>query len=167
MIAGPEMEGRETSTNGQRRAAAYIENEMRTIGLAPGNGPDYQMIYPLYSDSMELAAISINGQPLEWKKSFTVRSENYTANQSFSEAVYADGYGAYSFKTPEQSQIDRTVTHRRSVLFIKPAYWLVLDEMQDRGDECFIFQQMINQSLSPARSLWPDVELVAILRNVL
>ncbi len=38
IIAGDEMEGRETGTAGQRKAAAYIEAQFKAIGLkAPVN----------------------------------------------------------------------------------------------------------------------------------
>ena len=33
IIAGPEMEGRETGTEGQRKAATYIETQFKNIGL--------------------------------------------------------------------------------------------------------------------------------------
>ena len=35
IVAGPEMEGRETATEGQRKAAAYIENQFKSLGLKP------------------------------------------------------------------------------------------------------------------------------------
>ncbi len=37
IVAGPEMEGREAASAGERKAAAYIENEFKRIGLSPGN----------------------------------------------------------------------------------------------------------------------------------
>ena len=43
VIARADMEGRETATEGQRKAAAYIENQFRSMGLAPGNKENYQM----------------------------------------------------------------------------------------------------------------------------
>ena len=38
IIASAEMEGRETGTPGQKKAAAYIESEFKRMGLQPGNG---------------------------------------------------------------------------------------------------------------------------------
>jgi hypothetical protein len=43
-LAGKEMEGRETATEGQKKAAAYIERFFRTNGLKPGNKDSYQQI---------------------------------------------------------------------------------------------------------------------------
>ena len=37
VIASAEMEGRETASPGQKRAAAYIESEFKRMGLLPGN----------------------------------------------------------------------------------------------------------------------------------
>ena len=38
IIASAEMEGRETASPGQKKAAAYIESEFKRMGLKPGNG---------------------------------------------------------------------------------------------------------------------------------
>src|ERR1700685_2488596 len=48
IVASKDFEGRETATEGQRKAAAYIENHFKNIGLAPGNGSNYQLYYPVY-----------------------------------------------------------------------------------------------------------------------
>ena len=42
-IAGPDFEGRETATPGQRKAAAYIENYFRSLGLKPGVKDSFQL----------------------------------------------------------------------------------------------------------------------------
>lgn len=45
-------------------------------------------------------------------------------------AEYQDGYGEYSFQGPfEQLARVRGVTHRRQVLFVKPDYWLIIDDL--------------------------------------
>src|ERR1700754_1728056 len=72
VIAGAGMEGRETATPGQKRAAAYIENFFKSIGLQPGNGSDYQQKYPVYQDSLTSATLSINGTALAIDKDFNV-----------------------------------------------------------------------------------------------
>ena len=46
-VAGAEMEGRETATEGQRKAAAYIEQHFRNLGLTPGTASGYQMTFPV------------------------------------------------------------------------------------------------------------------------
>ena len=53
IIASDEMEGRETGTAGQRKAAAYIEEQFKQMGLLPPVGQQgYQQLYPLYTDSL-------------------------------------------------------------------------------------------------------------------
>ena len=73
IVAGADFEGRETAMEGQRKAAAYIENDFRSLGLLPGNGDGYQLYYPVFQDSLTGAALEVNGQP-------------FTLNQDFSSA---------------------------------------------------------------------------------
>src|SRR6516225_3179297 len=61
-IAGKDFEGRETATEGQRKAAAYIENFFKSIGLQPGNNGSYQMDYPVFQDSMLRVGFELNDQ---------------------------------------------------------------------------------------------------------
>src|SRR5580692_4165292 len=63
IVAGPDFEGRETATEGQHKAAAYIENHFRSLGFLPGNGDNYQLPYPVYQDSLVSASFSVNDQP--------------------------------------------------------------------------------------------------------
>jgi hypothetical protein len=70
VIASAEMEGRETAMPGQRKAAAWIENYFKTIGLEPGNGSSYQMQYPLFRDSVAGATLSVNNQQFVLGKDF-------------------------------------------------------------------------------------------------
>ncbi|HEX5155109.1 MAG TPA: M28 family metallopeptidase [Parafilimonas sp.] len=75
VIAGPEMEGRETATEGQRRAATYIENFFKKIGLQPGaTDGKYQMAFPVYQDSLTGSALSVNGNTLIFGKDYNVLS---------------------------------------------------------------------------------------------
>src|SRR5687768_13551672 len=57
ILAAPEMEGRETGTEGQRKAAAYIENFFKEIGLEPGTAEGYQQYYKLFQDSLLSTAL--------------------------------------------------------------------------------------------------------------
>ena len=60
IVAGKEMEGRETATPGQKKAAAYIENQFRSLGLTPGNNGNYQLKFPVYQDSLLTSYIDVN-----------------------------------------------------------------------------------------------------------
>ncbi len=88
-LASKEMEGRETATEGQRKAAAYIENHFKSLGLLPGNNGSYQMYYPLYQDSLVKAAITVNNQAYSIDKDFSVSVDNnYNSSLLGSEVVY-------------------------------------------------------------------------------
>lgn len=91
-IASKEMEGRETPSPGLERAANYIEDHFKSLGLKPGNNGSYRQTYTLYRDSMLGATIKINGEALELNRDFQPQANNYAAEMRFSEAVFA-GYG--------------------------------------------------------------------------
>jgi Zn-dependent M28 family amino/carboxypeptidase len=53
IVAGPEMEGRETGTEGQRKAAAYIAAQFKEFGLLPAPGTDnYQQYFAIGYDTL-------------------------------------------------------------------------------------------------------------------
>ena len=88
IVAGAEMEGRETATEGQRKAAAYIENEFKRIGLQPGNGESYLQYFPIFQDSLLNATLEINGQPFQLEKDFKLNiNNNISATMRFGEVV--------------------------------------------------------------------------------
>lgn len=64
IVASKEMEGRETATEGQRKAAAYIQEQFKALGLAPGNGSSYQQAFPVYRDKESSTSIEVNGKEL-------------------------------------------------------------------------------------------------------
>ena len=93
IIAGKEMEGRETATEGQRKAAAYIENHFKQSGLAPGNKDGYQYYYNIYQDSLVDARFEVNNEAFQLDKDFNPASNSNTATLRFSEIVFI-GRGA-------------------------------------------------------------------------
>ena len=90
ILAGPGMEGRETGTPGQVKAAAYIEQEMKQAGLLPAVNGSYHMPFPIYRDSVINAALSINNIPLTWKKDFAAPASNFISKLSFSELTFVN-----------------------------------------------------------------------------
>lgn len=90
IVAGKEMEGRETATPGQKKAAAYIEGQFRTLGLLPGNNGDYQLKFPVYQDSLLTAGIEINGKSFELDKDFSLNvAQCNPSTYHFGEVVFA------------------------------------------------------------------------------
>lgn len=93
IIAGPEMEGRDTPSPGLEKAADYIENHFKALGLLPGNKDSYRQLYPLYKDSMTSTSLNVNGTAFEMNKDFQPNvMVNHTAEMRFSEVAFA-GYG--------------------------------------------------------------------------
>lgn len=88
-VASKEFEGRETGTEGQRKAAAYIEEQFRNLGLQPGNKTGYQMYYPIFNDSMTKASIQVNGQVFHYLEDLYVATWlNHTATLYGSNVVF-------------------------------------------------------------------------------
>lgn len=93
IIAGADMEGRETATEGQRKAAAYIENYFKSLGLQPGNGNSYQMYFPVYMDTSSTSSLTVNGTAYSVVQDFKFNSAAVPAgNWQANEIVFA-GYG--------------------------------------------------------------------------
>src|SRR5436189_4683037 len=89
IVASKEMEGRETATVGQRKAAAYIEGQFRSLALMPGNKGKYQLQYTVYQDSSINATVLINGLSYELDKDFYLTiSQSNPATYRFSEVVF-------------------------------------------------------------------------------
>lgn len=72
VIASAEMEGRETASAGQRKAAAYIENHFRKLGLLPGTSTGFQMQYPIYQDTLLEASLKVKGKYQKLDTSFSL-----------------------------------------------------------------------------------------------
>jgi hypothetical protein len=99
ILAGPEMEGRETASPGQQRAAAYIENHFKKLGLLPGNGNSYQQVYPVYFDNMSDQLLRVNGKTFNWGKDYSFTLAGITHHTAtFNQFVFA-GYGVIDEKT--------------------------------------------------------------------
>src|SRR5690242_4007150 len=93
IVAGPEMEGRLTATEGQRKAASYIENHFKSLGLLPGNNGNFQMSYPIFQDSLGSTALEVNGKAYEMNTDYAVNLFNgYSASILSGEVVFV-GYG--------------------------------------------------------------------------
>lgn len=89
ILASPEMQGRETGTEGQRKAAEYLKQQFQRIGIAPANNGKYEQFYPLYKDTLLDASVNISGNSYQFGKDFTAMTNNtITTKQFFSEVVY-------------------------------------------------------------------------------
>jgi Peptidase family M28 len=105
IIASKEMEGRDTPSPGLEKAANYIEEHFKSLGLLPGNKDSYRQHYPLYRDSTLSSAVKINGNAFELFKDFQPVNSNYTAEMRFSETVFA-GYGITDEQRDDYKNLD-------------------------------------------------------------
>ncbi|MDV7138941.1 M28 family peptidase [Maribacter sp. TH_r10] len=90
VYASDEFEGRETGTRGEKKAAAYIKEQYKAMGIpaAKEDGDYYQQV-PLMRDVMPTGELQINGK--EYKLGEDVLAFEAAQGQ-FSNMVYA-GYG--------------------------------------------------------------------------
>jgi len=95
IIAADDMEGRETGKEGQRKAAAYIEQQFKNIGLDhPTSMSGYQQFYPLNQDSLSSTSeLMINNIKATFGKDF-ITPLNLNSNSTFNgkEIIFV-GYG--------------------------------------------------------------------------
>lgn len=85
VIASAQMEGRETASPGQKRAAAFIEANFRRFGLLPATSNGYQIPYAVYQDTLMDASLKVNGKA-------------YPLTEAFSIGIGMMGSGNYNIK---------------------------------------------------------------------
>lgn len=106
VLADPNMEGRETATAGERRAAQYIKAQFEKMGLKPGTANGYEMPFTVYSDSLKEAALTVNGTSYILDNDFgTYVDYNHTMSGRFSEVVFA-GYGISTKQYDDYKNLD-------------------------------------------------------------
>lgn len=105
-IASKDMEGRDTPSPGLEKAADYIENHFKSLGLLPGNNGSYRQRYPLYKDSLTSTQLKVNGSAFELTKDFQPNMNIcHTAELRFSEVVFA-GYGIVDGAVNDYKDLD-------------------------------------------------------------
>ncbi len=93
VIAGAGMEGRETATPGQKKAAAYIETYFKKIGLQPGTANGYQLTYPVYQDTLEGAMLDINGSNFQLNKDFALPASSIGGGFWYANSIVFASFG--------------------------------------------------------------------------
>lgn len=93
IVAGNEFQGRETATDGQRKAANYIENYFKSLGLQPGNKDSYQQSFPVFQDNLIESSLKIYNHSFSWGKHYSVNLNSaQNGNSSINEVVFVS-YG--------------------------------------------------------------------------
>ena len=94
IIASADMEGRETATAGQRKAAAYIEEQFKQIGLQhPSQLSGYQQSYPLFKDTLLSVSLKIGKNKYTFGKDFSITAGSSLAQEIRSGEIVFVGYG--------------------------------------------------------------------------
>lgn len=107
IIASAEMEGRETGTEGQRKAAAYIESQFKAMGLKPVPAlKGYQQFYPLYQDSLKKAILKVDGKDAVYGTDYIIPLNGNESGKFKSKEIVVAGYGIDDEKYSDYSNLD-------------------------------------------------------------
>ncbi len=88
IIAGEEMQGRETGTEGERKAASYLVGQYKQMNLTPGNAGSYRMPFSLFQDKVTSSSLKVNGASYTLDKDFWISAgaapqKTFTSNELF------------------------------------------------------------------------------------
>lgn len=97
ILAADDMEGRETGTRGQRKAAEFIANQFAADGLKPIVKADdgklgYQQSFTLYKKTWGDLYVKAGGKQFEPQKDFTPNGLLYLPTETAYETIFV-GYG--------------------------------------------------------------------------
>lgn len=93
IVAGAGMQGRETGTEGQKKAAAYIETDFKSLGLRPGNKDAYQQVYPLMQDTILASRIEIDKKEYKFGKDYMLSALTSSNKNTNAQKIVFVGYG--------------------------------------------------------------------------
>lgn len=107
IIASDEFEGRETGTEGQRKAANYIEEQFKTMGLKSVEAlKGYQQYYPLYQDSLVSTNLKIDKTVAVFGQDFiSPMNSNETGTFKGKKIIFV-GYGIDNEKYNDYTGLD-------------------------------------------------------------
>jgi hypothetical protein len=89
VIASAQMEGRETTTPGQKRAAAFIETNFKRFGLLPGTTAGYLQHFAVYQDTLMDVSLKVNGKAFTYGETYSVNIGSVpNGYQTIKEVVY-------------------------------------------------------------------------------
>ncbi len=93
ILASDAFEGRETGKPGADKAAHYIADEFKRLGLTPPVNGSYFLNVPLTETSFKVSAFTINGTPYTYGKDFYANGSSDERNVNAGEVVFI-GYGS-------------------------------------------------------------------------
>ena len=94
IIASDSFEGRETGTEGQRKAAEYIENHFKSLGLKQAESlKGYQQLYPVKQETIQEVALLLNNEKANWGIDFISPVNANQINAFNADKIVFAGYG--------------------------------------------------------------------------
>ena len=94
IVASAEMEGRETGTEGQRKAASYIQSQFREMGLqSPKSLKGYRQYYPLFKDTLISRLMKIGDRILVYGKDYILQPGSALEKRLKASRIVFAGYG--------------------------------------------------------------------------
>ena len=76
IIASAEMQGRETGTEGERKAAAYLISQYKKFKLKPGNNGSFTLPFTLFQDKVLSSTLKVNGEMYTLDKDYWVNASS-------------------------------------------------------------------------------------------
>jgi hypothetical protein len=102
VIAADDMEGRRTGTKGQKKAAQYIANHFKQLGLKPPvktpQGMSYLQKFSMKSTKWEDVSVEVNGNKYKFMKDVFALGISTPPNRLMCRAVYAGDGSAEEMK---------------------------------------------------------------------
>ncbi|HEY1024998.1 MAG TPA: M28 family peptidase [Sphingobacteriaceae bacterium] len=105
ILASDEYAGRETGTPGAEKAAQYIKNHFKSLGLKGPVKGDYFQKIDLKLKTTIARNVSVNGKALEFLKDYIITPGGFTGTKNYNEVVFL-GYGIQSDKYDDLSSAD-------------------------------------------------------------
>lgn len=106
IVAGPEMEGREAASEGERKAAAYLESQYKKLGLKPGNGNSYLQPFTLFQSELTETGFSVNGRSFQLDKDYSLSVAMVPNGKSMINEVVFAGYGLSDSSRNDYANLD-------------------------------------------------------------
>ncbi len=106
ILSADDYQGRETGTPGAEKAAQYLKKQYQALGLkGPVNGDYFQKV-DLKLKTVLARNVSVNGQPLEFLKDFTISPSTFSGSAATYQDVVFVGYGIQSEQYDDLSAAD-------------------------------------------------------------
>jgi len=106
IVAGAGMQGRETATEGQQKAASYIISQFAKAGLQPGAKGKWEQYFYLYQDTLTGSKIVVDGHTYIFGKDYYSSLYACENQQVKTSRIVFAGYGINSGEYNDYHNLD-------------------------------------------------------------